>query len=158
MRRRAALDTVAVVLGAGALGLIVGYRGTGGAGLVIAVLSVPLVLADVRRRLLPDALTAPILVAGAVQEPGQVLVVATTVLVLGVLNLAGGLGMGDVKLGAGLAFPLAALGPDRLIAGVGLAFLLAGLWTLPQLLGGDRSRVAFGPFQLAGFWMVLAAG
>ncbi|QHC67167.1 hypothetical protein GSU68_11740 [Rathayibacter sp. VKM Ac-2759] len=155
MRQGAALDAVAVVLGAGALVVLVGHRGAGGAALVIAVLTVPLVLADVRRRLLPNMLTVPILVVGIVQQPEQVPVAAAVALGLGALHLAGGLGMGDVKLGVGLAFPL---GAEQTIAGAGLAFLLAGLWALPLVLAGDRSRIAFGPFQLAAFWIVLAAG
>ncbi|WKK71760.1 hypothetical protein Q0F99_00685 [Rathayibacter oskolensis] len=158
MRQGAALDAVAVVLGAGALVVLVGHRGAGGAALVIAVLTVPLVLADVRRRLLPNMLTVPILVVGIVQQPEQVPVAAAVALGLGALHLAGGLGMGDVKLGVGLAFPLGALGAEQTIAGAGLAFLLAGLWALPLVLAGDRSRIAFGPFQLAAFWIVLAAG
>lgn len=146
------------MLGATALGAIVVHSGAGWAALVIAALSVPLVLADVRTRLLPNVLTVPILMAGVAEAPGSVVAAATVALILGVLHSAGGLGMGDVKLGAGLAFPLAALGPDRMSAAVGLAFLLAGLWALPLLLSGDRSRIAFGPFQLAAFWIVVAAG
>ncbi|MWV50493.1 hypothetical protein GRS96_14565 [Rathayibacter sp. VKM Ac-2803] len=158
MRQGPVLDGVAVVLGALTLGVVAVAGGAGVAGLVIAAVSVPLVLADVRRHLLPNVLTVPILAAGAVQAPEEVPTVAEVALVLGALHLAGGLGMGDVKLGAGLAFPLAALGSGRAAAGVGAAFLLAGVWTLPQLLAGDRSRVAFGPFLLAGFWIVVAAG
>ncbi|MWV59494.1 prepilin peptidase [Rathayibacter sp. VKM Ac-2754] len=158
MRQGPVLDGVAVVLGALTLGVVAVAGGAGVAGLVIAAVSVPLVLADVRRHLLPNVLTVPILAAGAVQAPEEVPTVAGVALVLGALHLAGGLGMGDVKLGAGLAFPLAALGSGRAAAGVGAAFLLAGVWTLPQLLAGDRSRVAFGPFLLAGFWIVVAAG
>jgi leader peptidase (prepilin peptidase)/N-methyltransferase len=31
------------------------------------------------------------------------------------------------------------------------------VWSLPSALRGGGERIPFGPFQLAGFWLVLAA-
>lgn len=158
-----------MVVGGLALVAVVVGRGLGVAALVTAVVTVPLVVADVRSRFLPNVLTAPILLAGLAEVAGGalagrgpadtgVLVGAglVTALVLGALHLAGGLGMGDVKLGAGLAVPLALADPFAAVAGPVLSFLLAGLWALPLAMRSDRTRLAFGPFQLAAFWIVLA--
>ncbi|NRG39887.1 prepilin peptidase [Rathayibacter sp. VKM Ac-2835] len=133
--------------------------------LVVAAATVPLVLADVRERRLPNALTGPILLAGlattvggalAGRMPGELPAVLLTALALGVLHLAGGLGLGDVKLGTGLALPLAAVDPALALQAPVLAFVLAGAWSLPSALRGGGERIPFGPFQLAGFWVVLA--
>lgn len=163
-------DLVAVVFGGAALLVVAGARpaAVGGASAalqMVALVSVPLVIADVRQRLLPNVLTTPILLAVIAEAAGglvvgrpgwPVLASLATLLALGALHSAGGLGMGDVKLGAALASPLATAAPELAVAGAVLAFLLAGLWALPPLLSGDRSRIPFGPFQLAAFWLVLA--
>lgn len=133
--------------------------------LVVAAVTVPLVVADVRERRLPNVLTAPPLLAGlastigavvAGRSPQELPAVAATALALLALHLAGGLGLGDVKLGTGLAVPLAAVDPALAVAGPVLAFLLAGAWSLPSALRGGAARIPFGPFQLAAFWLVLA--
>ncbi|QHC63487.1 hypothetical protein GSU69_12890 [Rathayibacter festucae] len=133
--------------------------------LVVAAATVALVLADVRERRLPNALTVPILLAGLAsmvggslsgRTPGELPVVLATALALGVLHLAGGLGRGDVKLGTGLALPLAAVDPGLALLTPVLAFVLAGAWSLPSALRGGGERIPFGPFQLAAFWIVIA--
>lgn len=163
-------DLVSVVLGGAALVVLVLGRawscsGAAVVALVVAVVTVPLVLVDARERRLPNAFTGAILLAvlasaiGAVlagRVPGEILASLVTALVLGLLHAVGGLGLGDVKLGAALAFPLAAIDPARAFAGPALAFLLAGCWALPLLRLGNRTRIPFGPFQLAGFWLVVA--
>ncbi|SMH34149.1 leader peptidase (prepilin peptidase) / N-methyltransferase [Rathayibacter oskolensis] len=153
-------DVVAVVLGGVAFVAVALLRGSGTAALVVGAVSVPLVLSDVRQRLLPNALTVPVVLAGAAEAitsgGGAVPAVLATAVVLGALHLVGGLGMGDVKLGIGLAFPLADAGPLEVLAAPALAFLLGGLWALPLVLSGDRARIPFGPFQLAAFWIVLS--
>ncbi|PPF30378.1 hypothetical protein C5C18_04905 [Rathayibacter tritici] len=155
MIRGLLLDRAAVLLGAALLLVIAAPRLGDAPGLVpVALVSVPLVLADVRGRRLPNAITLPLLAAGVASAPtpGTLLAVLATALGLGTLHAAGGLGLGDVKLGAALAPPLAALGPDRVATAPALAFVLAGLWVL-ALRG--RGRIAFGPFQLAAFWLML---
>ncbi|MCJ1699574.1 prepilin peptidase [Rathayibacter festucae] len=161
-------DLSAVVVGAVLLGAIGLARVEGRAAivvLVVAAATVPFVLADVRERRLPNALTVPILLAGlastvggvvAGRTPGELPVMLATALALGVLNLAGGLGRGDVKLGTGLALPLAAVDPALALLAPVLAFVLAGVWSLPSALRGGGERIPFGPFQLAAFWLVIA--
>ncbi|PPH15832.1 hypothetical protein C5C36_00635 [Rathayibacter sp. AY1G1] len=155
MLRGSLLDRAVLLLGALVL-LLIGAPHLGRApGLVpVALASVPLVLADVRGHRLPNAVTLPLLVVGAVLAPtaGTLLAVLATVLCLGVLHAAGGLGLGDVKLQAALAPPLAALGPEQVVAAPAVGFAVAGLWVLVLCV---RGRVAFGPFLLTGFWLVL---
>ncbi|MCJ1685747.1 prepilin peptidase [Rathayibacter sp. VKM Ac-2927] len=160
-------DLSAALVGALLLGAIGLARVEGLAAivvLVVAAATVPLVVADVRERRLPNALTVPILLVGLVSMVGGVLsarvsgelpAVLATALVLGLLHLAGGLGRGDVKLGTGLALPLAAIDPALALLAPVLAFVLAGAWSLPSALRGGGERIPFGPFQLAAFWIVI---
>ncbi|QHC59403.1 prepilin peptidase [Rathayibacter sp. VKM Ac-2760] len=163
-------DLLAALTGAVLLGAVALRRTAPPAAtvvvLVVAAVTVPLVVADVRERRLPNVLTAPILLVACASAGGDALsgrmpaslpAVLATALALEVLHLAGGLGRGDVKLGAALAAPLAAIDPVLALAGPVLAFVLAGAWSLPAVLsGGGAARIPFGPFQLAAFWLVLA--
>ncbi|ALS57853.1 prepilin peptidase [Rathayibacter toxicus] len=162
-------DVCAVVLGGvGLTALVLGRRWPSGGVtalvLCVAVVTVPLVLADVRERRLPNLLTGPLLLgvpAKAAADflggraPDAAVASLSTALLLGVLHAAGGLGLGDVKLGAALASPLSAVHPAAVVAVPALAFLLAGAWALPLLLRGDCGRIPFGPFFLSAFWLVL---
>jgi leader peptidase (prepilin peptidase)/N-methyltransferase len=68
-----------------------------------------------------------------------------------VLHRLGGMGMGDVKLGAALGlaswdFSIAILSPV-------VAFVVGGMVGMVLLVAGRRgARIAFGPFLLGGFW------
>ncbi|WP_082844897.1 prepilin peptidase [Rathayibacter tanaceti] len=107
-------DRAALVLGAAALLVVAAHRGVPGL-LPVALLTVPLVLVDVRERRLPNVLTLPLLVLTAVPvlSAGALAAVLGTGVALWMLHGSGGLGLGDVKLGAALAPPLAQLGADR---------------------------------------------
>lgn len=75
------------------------------------------------------------------------------------LNLGGGMGMGDVKLAGVLGLCLGSLGAASAVLGMLLAFLFGGVAggvVLARRVGGIRSRIPFGPFLLAGFWVALA--
>lgn len=71
------------------------------------------------------------------------------------LNLLGGMGMGDVKLGGVLGLVLGSVSLSAAVAAGLLAFLSGGLASL-VLLAGRRAardtRIPFGPFLLLGFW------
>lgn len=143
------------MLGAAALLVVAAHRGVPGL-LPVALLTVPLVLVDVRERRLPNVLTLPLLVLTAVPvlSAGALAAVLGTGVALWMLHGSGGLGLGDVKLGAALAPPLAQLGADRVVLAPALAFVLAGVWVLVLRLRAER--MPFGPFQLAAFWLVVA--
>ena len=69
-----------------------------------------------------------------------------------------GIGMGDVKLAAGLGLYTGFLGIDALIAGFVLAFLVGGLQAvfLVVFRGARKdTRIAFGPAMLVGCFIVL---
>ncbi|MET4638987.1 A24 family peptidase [Mycetocola sp. 2940] len=76
-----------------------------------------------------------------------------------VLNLGGGMGMGDVKLAGVLGLCLGSIGPGQPLIGLALAFLfggIAGILVLVRHVGGRNARIPFGPFLLAGFWVAVA--
>jgi leader peptidase (prepilin peptidase)/N-methyltransferase len=71
------------------------------------------------------------------------------------LNLAGGMGMGDVKLGGVLGIALGMLGIVPAIAGPVLGFVAGGMAGAAAIflpIAGSLRRIPFGPFLLFGFW------
>jgi len=69
-----------------------------------------------------------------------------------------GLGMGDVKLAAGLGLYTGFLGADALVAGFVFAFLIGGLQAIFLMVfrGASKStRIAFGPAMLLGSFIVV---
>jgi leader peptidase (prepilin peptidase)/N-methyltransferase len=121
---------------------------------------------DLVHRRLPDRMTLPGIVVGAlaVAIAGAVTrtvpwtpIVASVVLTLAFLGLAigGGMGLGDVKLVAliGLASPT----PLIAIVAPFAAFLLGGVASAVALVRRGRgARIPFGPFLLAGYAAALA--
>ncbi|MFU8946345.1 prepilin peptidase [Mycetocola zhadangensis] len=80
-----------------------------------------------------------------------------------VLCVAGGMGMGDVKLGGALGLCLGALGMVAAASGLVLAFVAGAIGgAVALLLDGTSSaqprryrRIPFGPFLLFGFWLAV---
>lgn len=78
-------------------------------------------------------------------------------LVLHIVTRAG-IGMGDVKLAAGLGLYTGFLGVDALIASFVFAFLLGGLQAVYLVVfrkASKSTRIAFGPAMLLGCLLVL---
>lgn len=142
--------------------------------LYLAAVTPELVRVDLRSRRLPNVLVLPgygILATSAVvawiasaQPPRQVLVaVAATAAFLMLMNVLGGMGMGDVKLGGVLAGALAFVNIEVAAAGIAAGFLLGGFAAFGVLLSRGRVRgltraqrsIPFGPFLLAGYWVVV---
>lgn len=131
--------------------------------LYLAAVTPELVRVDLREHRLPNRLVLPGiaigLAAAAIQwaETGTLvpLIAGTAYFTfLFVLNLTGGMGMGDVKLGAvlGLASSTTALA----VLSPVIAFLLGGLVSVAVLVARGRgARIAFGPYLLAGFWLAV---
>ncbi|MFC8733949.1 prepilin peptidase [Luteimicrobium sp. NPDC057192] len=133
---------------------------------VLALVAGPLTVIDVRTHRLPDALTLPGIVLGALTLGAAALVLgdgsavvrtavgtAVTAGFYALLARLGGLGRGDVKLAWLVGLPLAWVGWATLATGVLLAFLLGGLWSVGLLVtrrANRKTAVAFGPFMLAG--------
>lgn len=122
----------------------------------IALVGPALARIDLRVRRLPNPLTLPVLGVSAVVGIGHALtgawhgpvmaVVAAGVLLL--MNLVGGMGMGDVKLGSAVALALSAT-PVGVLGGLTASFVLGGLVGLVALAIGHKT-LPFGPFLVAG--------
>ncbi len=156
---------IASVLAAVAV-LALGERAALVPALHLAAITPLLWRADVREHRLPNRLVLPnlalalvaALAAGALGDWTPLLAGLVTGTVLVALSLAGGLGMGDAKLGAALALLLGALGVEAAVLAMLLALLGGGVAALAGLLVRRLRRgqaIAFGPFLLAGAWAVL---
>ena len=139
------------------------------AAFAVAAVTPPLVRMDVAEHRLPNRLVIPALLGGLVGLPITWLATGDPPLVpllaaagyagmLLVLALFGGMGMGDVKLAAalGLASPSITIA----VFSPAFAFLLGGIASAVVLFrrgrAARRQRIAFGPFQLAGYFCALA--
>jgi leader peptidase (prepilin peptidase)/N-methyltransferase len=168
-RRLGAPALVPEVLTAALWGLTVAAAGvtwTSAALLWLSVCGVALVLADWTEHLLPDRLILPagvglialLGVAAAVDHDGGAFLRAVGGgLALGafylLVALFSNLGLGDVKLAPVLGAALAWFGWLYLIPGLLLGFLLGALYGVGLLVlrrASAKSKIAFGPFMIAG--------
>ena len=135
--------------------------------LYLVAVAWPLTVIDIRERRLPNRLTLPVfpitllgqviaVLLGAEMWRlfGSLLVAIVAFVVALGLSLFAGLGMGDVKLIAGITFALAWFSPFLPLAALLVAFVAAGLVSLALLaLRKTRmgSSIALGPYLLFGF-------
>ncbi len=132
----------------------------------LAAVTPELVRVDLREHRLPNRLVVPGIAAGLLAavihwgETGTLVPLiagASYAAFLLLLNLTGGMGMGDLKLGAALG--LASSTVTVAVLSPVAAFLLGGVASVVLLITRGRgSRIAFGPFLLAGFWIAVALG
>jgi len=133
--------------------------------LAVAAVAPALTRVDLAEHRLPNRLVGPALAAGLAGfglswlVSGQTLVPLVSAAVyaglLFVFALFGGMGMGDVKLAAalGLASPTLAIALGSPL----LAFQFGGVAAVIVLIRrGRKTRIAFGPFLLAGYFAALA--
>ena len=74
-----------------------------------------------------------------------------------VLNVMGGMGMGDVKLAGAIGLAAGLVGLMPAIVSPVLAFVAGGVVSVVALAAGRRAaRIPFGPFMLLGFWVAVA--
>ncbi len=161
MRQRVLLSLLAIPLAAAAF-LAAGFGPALIAVAYLAVVTPWLAAIDIREHRLPNALVLPGIGVGLLSCAGEWVVSARAPLAplvagiaysgfLLVLNLIGGMGMGDVKLGAVLGF--SSWGLTIAVLSPAVAFFGGGLVSLVLLIAGRRGqRIAFGPFLLGGFW------
>lgn len=138
--------------------------------LAIAAVTLDLVRIDVESSRLPNRLVLPCypaVIAGIALHGILTGAPPTVALAAGaawfgfflLLNLGGGMGMGDVKLAGVLGLCLGSFGVVPAVLGIVLAFVaggVAGIVVLARRVGGRHTRIPFGPFLLAGFWVTLA--
>lgn len=134
----------------------------------LAVVTIPLVVIDVREHRLPNWLVVPGYAVVLVSMlglwlttgnfPWLALVSAAGYFVfLYLLAWLGGMGMGDVKLAGVLGGASGLVSLTAVLGSVVIAFVAAGLvslavWAVTRSL---KSRIPFGPFMLMGFWFAI---
>ncbi|WP_168203750.1 prepilin peptidase [Humibacter ginsenosidimutans] len=132
--------------------------------LYLAFVTPELCRIDLAEHRLPNALVLPGMAFAAVGTvfgwlAGGTVPVGTAAAACGVtaffalLALAGGMGMGDVKLAAVLALAGGAVSFVVVVGAVVLGFLFGGAVAMVGLATGGRGgSIAFGPYLLGGFW------
>lgn len=132
-----------------------------------AATTIPLMVIDLRERRLPNKITIPGFMISLVgllltlEWQRVLLALAISVIVFGVgtgISMAGWIGMGDVKLVAGLSLLLAWFDVGLLWQATLWAFGLASLVVFAGFLAKKmtaRSTIALGPYLLLGFWVAV---
>jgi leader peptidase (prepilin peptidase) / N-methyltransferase len=165
MRRRVLLSLLALPLVA--VGILATGLGPSAIAVVYLAAVTPWLAAfDIREHRLPNVLVLPGIGCGLVSCAGEWIASGRAPVVplvaggaytgfLLVLNLVGGMGMGDVKLAAALG--LASWNVQVAVLSPFIAFLAGGIVSMVLLMVGRRGRrIAFGPFLLGGFWAAVA--
>ena len=154
---------LAALLGIGGI-VAVGPRPAVIGLLWLAVVTPSLTATDIAEHRLPDRLVLPgwpIALAAALLEASAggtpILVAVASGAAYGVLllllHVAGGMGLGDVKLAPVLGLVTAAVSPAIALAAPLLAFLAGGAVAVAALLrSGPGARIPFGPAMLLGAW------
>lgn len=142
----------------------------------LAVVTVILVIVDLREHRLPNAVVLPGYVVGLVllgaaslaadDVPALVRALVGMVamyIFYALLRLVrpGGMGGGDVKLAGVLGLYLGWTGWASLIVGTVAAFLLGGVFGILLMLSRRATRttsIPFGPWMLAGAWIGIVVG
>jgi leader peptidase (prepilin peptidase)/N-methyltransferase len=142
----------------------------------LALCSVPLAFIDAAVRRLPDPLTAAayagttvlLVLAAAVggHWPGMARAALGGIALTGfylvlVLIYPAGMGMGDVKAAASIGTMLAWQSWRLLLTGAFAGFLLAAIYSIALLisrLASRKQQIPFGPFMIAGAFLVVLAG
>ena len=87
-----------------------------------------------------------------------VVVLATLAVVMLAFAVAGGMGMGDVKLAGVLGLSAGLVSATAAVVSPLVAFVLGGIAAIGALRGGRGASIPFGPFLLAGFWVAVVVG
>ena len=135
--------------------------------LYLAAVTPALVRSDLTVRRLPNRLVLPAYVVfivalvalvaqGVIAGQFPVVAVLSGLGYFGLLftlSLAGGMGMGDVKLAGALGLSAGMLGVEAAVVSPLIAFLAGGVAATITLARNARgTHIPFGPFILAGFW------
>ncbi|HQE45721.1 MAG TPA: A24 family peptidase [Rhodoglobus sp.] len=135
----------------------------------LAAVTPTLCAVDALERRLPNSLVLPgylVAAAGIVAHwivSGEF---STVAVVSGVLYfvvmlafaVAGGMGMGDVKLAGVLGLSAGLVSATAAVVSPLVAFVLGGIAAIGALRGGRGASIPFGPFLLAGFWVAVVVG
>lgn len=129
---------------------------------VLYVISLLIFIIDLEHQIIPDELTWVVLILGLMVNVQSPLVALFTAFVLSLLLLslflitAGrGMGLGDVKLAIGLGVWLSFIDGLKWLTA---SFILGGIVASVLLLlkrANLKTKIAFGPFLIAGFWITI---
>jgi leader peptidase (prepilin peptidase)/N-methyltransferase len=141
-----------------------------------AVVTMPLLLIDLRLQRLPNKLTYSLALTGlvvalaqyiATGDAGHLLAAILSGLIpfvaffLLALFSGGGMGLGDVKLAGGLGLALGVTAWQSSFAAFVIAFLLGGVVAAALLVlrrAGRKHQIPFGPYLIAGAWISYLGG
>jgi leader peptidase (prepilin peptidase) / N-methyltransferase len=138
-------------------------------GLILVTALVPIVLIDLEKRLIPNAITGPAAVAAVVAGlaldvdgvPEQLIAGAAAggFFLVAVLAYPRGMGMGDVKLAAVMGLCLGKAVAPAILIGL-IAGVLVGGVIIARVgaRAGRKTAVPFGPFLALGALVALFAG
>jgi prepilin signal peptidase PulO-like enzyme (type II secretory pathway) len=157
-------DAVVVTLGAVALVLAAALRFGASVELAIGVVLCPVMILlaaiDLRQRLLPNELVlggaGTVIAIVAIGAPDRFLdhlwagLALFAFLFLFAVIFAGGLGMGDAKLGLLIGFALGAATAAAMFYALFAVFLAAGVILLRHGAAGRKQTLAFGPYLALG--------
>ncbi|MFM8446882.1 MAG: prepilin peptidase [Candidatus Nanopelagicaceae bacterium] len=140
---------------------------------MLATISVPLVIIDLRYRRLPNLLTYAGVISGFIIAILQTIYEnnfsyfkhsvifsfcsATFFIILEILS-RGGMGMGDVKLAAAIGALLFYEKWQTIVLAFFLAFSLGAIYGIYLIFNkkvGRKTSVPFGPFMILGTWLAL---
>lgn len=135
----------------------------------LAAVTPTLCAIDAVERRLPNSLVLPgylVAAAGIVAhwivsgEFSKVAVVSGVLyfVVMLAFAVAGGMGMGDVKLAGVLGLSAGLVSATAAVVSPLVAFVLGGIAAIGALRGGRGASIPFGPFLLAGFWVAVVVG
>ena len=135
----------------------------------LAAVTPTLCAIDALERRLPNSLVLPgylVAAAGIVAhwivsgEFSKVAVVSGVLyfVVMLAFAVAGGMGMGDVKLAGVLGLSAGLVSATAAVVSPLVAFVLGGIAAIGALRGGRGASIPFGPFLLAGFWVAVVVG
>ncbi len=159
---------LAVALGALSIAAV-GVRFELAGCLYLALATPELCRVDIAEHRLPNRLVVPGLAVAVLGvafggladghvPAGAALAAVAVGVFFALLALAGGVGMGDVKLSVVLATAGGGVSAVIVVGTVVLGFLAAGVAAITALVArGTGGSIAFGPYLLGGFWASVAA-
>lgn len=155
------LSTVAGFVG---LYLAFGFSFLHSAYYILLVLTLSIFVIDVENQVIPDEFTFTLILLGIVLSKSTIIylfpafLLPLPLLLLYLITKGKGIGLGDVKL----AIPIGLfLGVEKGLISLLLAFIIGGFVSAILLLlrlANLKSKIAFGPFMLVSFWIVLIFG
>lgn len=155
------LSTVAGFVG---LYLAFGFSFLDSAYYILVVLTLSIFVIDVENQVIPDELTFILIILGLILSKSLIVylfpafLLPLPLLLLYLITKGKGIGLGDVKL----AIPIGLfLGVEKGLISLLLAFIIGGFVSAILLLlrfANLKSKIAFGPFMLVSFWIVLIFG